>query len=42
MAGSVGDVLRHPSLNHRPEVMGGVMEEECGELLKEFFEARRE
>jgi tRNA(adenine34) deaminase len=42
MAGSVGDLLRHPKLNHRPEVIGGVMEEECGELLRKFFEARRE
>ncbi len=41
MAGSVGDLLRHPQLNHRPEVMGGVMEEECGELLSEFFEDKR-
>jgi tRNA(adenine34) deaminase len=41
MAGSVGDLLRHPQLNHRPEVMGGVMEEECGAVLREFFEARR-
>jgi tRNA(adenine34) deaminase len=42
MAGSVGDLLRHPQLNHRPEVMGGVLEEECGRLLSEFFEERRE
>jgi tRNA(adenine34) deaminase len=41
MAGSVGDLLRHPKLNHRPEVVGGVMAEECGALLKEFFAARR-
>ena len=41
MAGSVADLLRHPKLNHRPEVMGGVMEEPCSALLKEFFEARR-
>lgn len=41
MAGSVGDLLRHPKLNHRPEVIGGVMEEECGELLRRFFEERR-
>lgn len=41
MAGSVGDLLRHPKLNHRPEVIGGVMEEECGELLRRFFEDRR-
>lgn len=41
MAGSVYDLLRHPRLNHRPEVIGGVLGEECGELLKEFFRARR-
>lgn len=41
MAGSVGDLLRHPRLNHRPELMGGVMETACGELLRDFFEARR-
>jgi tRNA(adenine34) deaminase len=41
MAGSVDDLLRHPRLNHRPEVVGGVMEEECGELLKQFFRVRR-
>ncbi len=41
MAGSVHDLLRHPRLNHRPEVVGGVMEDECGALLKRFFLARR-
>ncbi len=41
MAGSVEDLLRHPTLNHRPEVRGGVMEEECAEVLREFFEHRR-
>ena len=41
MAGSVGDVLRHPRLNHRPEVLGGVEAERCGALLQEFFRARR-
>jgi tRNA(adenine34) deaminase len=41
MAGSVGDLLRHPALNHRPEVVGGVLAEECGEPLRAFFEARR-
>ena len=41
MAGSVHDLLRHPRLNHRPEVLGGVLEEECGALLKRFFLARR-
>ena len=41
MAGSVADLLRHPKLNHRPEVLGGVLAAECGEVLKEFFAARR-
>jgi tRNA(adenine34) deaminase len=41
MAGSIHDLLRHPKLNHRPEVVGGVLEQECGELLKAFFAARR-
>ena len=41
MAGSVGDLLRHPRLNHRPEVVGGVLADECGALLREFFQARR-
>jgi len=41
MAGSVGDLLRHPRLNHRPEVAGGVLEDECGALLRDFFAARR-
>lgn len=42
MAGSVGDLLRHPKLNHRPEVRGGVMAEGSGELLRNFFEQRRD
>jgi tRNA(adenine34) deaminase len=41
MAGSVYDLLRHPRLNHRPEVIGGLMAEECGEILKRFFASRR-
>jgi len=41
MAGSVHDILRHPRLNHRPEVVGGMMAEECGALLKRFFRDRR-
>ncbi len=42
MAGSVGDLLRHPSLNHRPEVIGGIEEGACGQVLREFFEPRRQ
>ena len=41
MAGSVYDLLRQPRLNHRPEVVGGLMAEECGELLRRFFSDRR-
>ena len=39
--GSVLDVLAEPRLNHRPEVRGGVLGEECGELLSAFFASRR-
>ena len=41
MAGSVGDLLRHPKLNHRPEVLSGVSEGECSGVLTRFFEDRR-
>lgn len=41
MGGSVGDILRHPRLNHRPEVGEGFLADECGAVLREFFEARR-
>lgn len=41
MAGSVYDLLRHPKLNHGVEVVGGLMAEECGELIRRFFQARR-
>jgi tRNA(adenine34) deaminase len=41
MAGSVADLLRHPKLNHRPEVTSGVREEECGALVRDFFRVRR-
>ena len=41
MAGSVEDLLRHRKLNHRPEVSGGMLGEESGELLRAFFRRRR-
>ena len=41
MAGSVGDIVRHPRLNHRPEVVAGVLADECGAVLREFFSTRR-
>jgi tRNA(adenine34) deaminase len=41
MAGSIGDLLRHPKLNHRPEVRTGVLAEECARVLEEFFQRQR-
>ena len=41
MCGSVGDLVRHPRLNHRVEVIGGVEAATCAQLLQEFFAARR-
>jgi len=40
-AGGVFDIVRSPSLNHQVEVEGGVLAGECGDLLREFFRARR-
>ena len=40
-AGSVVDIFAIPQLNHRVDVFGGVLAEECGSLLAEFFRARR-
>jgi tRNA(adenine34) deaminase len=39
--GSVLDVLGEPLLNHRPEVAGGLLAAECGQLLSAFFAERR-
>ncbi|MFJ5273658.1 tRNA adenosine(34) deaminase TadA [Streptomyces sp. NPDC088358] len=38
--GSVWDLVRDRRLNHRPEVIGGVLDEECGRLLTGFFRSR--
>jgi len=35
--GSLWDVVRDPRVNHRPEVYGGVLADECAELLRAFF-----
>jgi tRNA(adenine34) deaminase len=40
--GSVHDLVRDPRLNHRVEVVGGVREEECAALLRDFFGAQRD
>jgi tRNA(adenine34) deaminase len=39
--GSILDVLSEPRLNHRPEVSSGLLAPDCGQLLSEFFAARR-
>jgi tRNA(adenine34) deaminase len=39
--GSLWDVVRDRRLNHRPEVVAGVREAECGRLLRDFFDAHR-
>jgi tRNA(adenine34) deaminase len=40
--GSLWDVVRDRRLNHRPEVVAGVLAEESGEMLREFFDRHRE
>ncbi|HBO96911.1 MAG TPA: tRNA adenosine(34) deaminase TadA [Candidatus Omnitrophica bacterium] len=39
--GSVLDIVGHEPLNHHPEVEGGILEEECGRLLSDFFKQKR-
>lgn len=41
-AGSLWDVLRDRRLNHRPEVYAGVLEDECGAVLRDFFANHRD
>jgi tRNA(adenine34) deaminase len=40
-AGSVLDILAEPRLNHRPEVAGGLLADDCAALLQAFFRSRR-
>ncbi len=40
-AGSVFNIVQHPALNHRIDCEGGVLAEPCGQMLREFFAARR-
>ena len=39
--GSVLQVMNHPALNHRVEMLGGVLEAECSAMLRDFFRRRR-
>jgi len=41
-AGSVFNLVNAPQLNHRVDAFGGVLADECGALLREFFAHRRE
>jgi tRNA(adenine34) deaminase len=40
--GSLWDVVRDRRLNHRPEVLGGVLEQQCADLLHAFFDPLRD
>jgi len=40
-AGSLWDVVRDRRLNHRPEVVAGVLADECGALIRAFFAGHR-
>ena len=40
-AGSVFNLLESSTLNHRAQITRGVLAQECGEMLRKFFEARR-
>jgi len=40
--GSIMDLLRHPLLNHRVDVQGGLLAEEANEQIRAFFQSMRE
>jgi len=40
-AGSVLEVVNHPRLNHKMEVISGVLADQCSEILRAFFQSRR-
>ena len=40
-AGTIFNIVQHPSLNHRVECEAGLMREECGAMLRAFFQGRR-
>jgi tRNA(adenine34) deaminase len=41
MSGSLASIPTDPRLNHRVEIVGGILAADCGALLKDFFRARR-
>ncbi len=38
---SLFNVLSHPNLNHEPQVLAGVLQDECSQIMKDFFKERR-
>jgi tRNA(adenine34) deaminase len=38
---TVFDIFRHPGINHHPELVPGVMEDACADVLRDFFRSRR-
>lgn len=42
MAGSIYNLLEHPQLNHQVQVEAGVLEDECSQILKDFFKSLRQ
>ena len=40
-AGSIFNILYHPQLNHQVEIIQGVLEEECSQIMKDFFKGIR-
>jgi tRNA(adenine34) deaminase len=41
-AGSIADLLRHPRLNHRVDVQGGLLADEAAAQLRAFFQTLRD
>ena len=41
-AGSMMDILRHPTVNHQVEITSGVLADRCSQMLSDFFRQRRE
>jgi tRNA(adenine34) deaminase len=41
-AGSILEVINHPRLNHKMEVVSGVLGDRCSQILQDFFRRRRE
>ena len=41
-AGSVVDLFAQPLLNHHTQVQGGLLADDCGQMLRDFFTERRE